>query len=106
MNISDKINFRGKFRQYDADGNPYLYKIGDTVELNGKKFVAVKPTTSKIPGTQEGESHWKSIGGDSTFYISETPPPNPNVGDRWYVPSTAILYTFVKEESSQFWVEL
>lgn len=55
MNISDKINFRGKFRQYDADGNPYLYKIGDTVELNGKKFVAVKPTTSKIP--EIGRAH-------------------------------------------------
>jgi hypothetical protein len=106
MNVSDKLNFRGTFRQYDADGNPYLYKIGDVVELKGKKFVALKPTTSKIPGTQEGETHWRSIGGDTAFYISETTPPNANIGDRWFVPSTEILYTFVKEETAQFWVEL
>lgn len=106
MNVTDRINFRGRFRQYDVDGNPYLYKIGDSVEYNGKKYVAVIPTTLKIPGTQEGNPYWKSIGGDNVFYMSENAPITVNVGDRWYVPSTSILYTYIQEETNRFWVEL
>lgn len=106
MNITDKLNFRGKFRQYDVDGKPYLYLIGDTVEHSGKKYVAVKTTSSKIPGTQEGSPYWKVTGGNFGFYIQEDTPAYAEIGDRWYVPSTAILYTLVKEESNKFWVEL
>jgi hypothetical protein len=106
MNLTDKLNFRGKFRQYDVDGNSYLYKIGDSVEYLGEKYVAVKPTSDKIPGTIEGSTFWKSLGGASTFFIQETPPKNSEKGDRWYVPSTSILYTRVYEESNRFWVEL
>jgi len=106
MDRSDKLNFRGKFRQYDVDGKPYLYKIGDSVDFNGKKYVSVIPTSSKIPGTQEGKPYWKELGGLNGFFIQETLPTNPNIGDRWYVPSTAILYTYVQEESHNFWVEL
>lgn len=107
MNITDKLNFRGKFKQYDVDGKPYLYTIGDTVEFNGKKYVAVKPTSVKVPGTQEANPYWKETGGNYSFFIQEPPTPkNANVGDRWYVPSTAIMYTYVQEESNRFWVEL
>jgi len=106
MNTTDVLNFRGKFRQYDVDGKPYLYKIGDSVEHNGEKYVAVKATSAKIPGTIDGNSAWKSLGGDDVFYISETKPVNINIGDRWYVPSTAILYTYVQEGNNKFWVEL
>ena len=76
------------------------------VEYNGKKYVAVLPTTLKVPGTQEGNPYWKSIGGDNVFYMSENAPINVNVGDRWYVPSTSILYTYIQEETNRFWVEL
>jgi hypothetical protein len=106
MAQSDKLNFRGRFRQYDVDGNPYLYKIGDSVDFNGKKYVAVIPTSSKIPATQEGKPYWKELGGANGFFIQETLPTNANIGDRWYVPSTAILYTYVQEQSHKFWVEL
>ena len=105
MAQSDILNFRGRFRQYDVDGKPYLYRIGDSVDFNGKKYVAVIPTSSKIPGTQEGRPYWKELGTNG-FFIQETSPSNPNVGDRWYVPSTAIMYTYVREESNKFWVEL
>jgi hypothetical protein len=106
MNITDKLNFRGKFKQYDVDGKPYLYLIGDTVDYQGKKYVAVKPTSTKIPGTQEGGTFWKSTGGNFGFYIQEDVPAYVEVGDRWYVPSTGILYTYIKEESNKFWIEL
>jgi hypothetical protein len=107
MSKVDTLNFRGKYRQYDVDGKPYLYFIGDTVEHNSKIYVAVKPTATKVPGTQEGKSFWKETGGNFGFFIQEAPAPkNADIGDRWYVPSTAILYTYVKEESHRFWVEL
>jgi len=103
---TDNINFRGKFRQYDVDGNPYLYKIGDSVEYLSEKYVAVKPTSNKIPGTIEGKSFWKSLGGASSFFIQENVPANSEKGDRWYKPSDGILYTRVFEGSNNFWVEL
>ena len=107
MNIADKLNFRGRFRQYDVDGKPYIYLIGDSVEFNGKVYVAVKPTSIKVPGTQEGNVYWKEAGGNYAFYIQEPPAPGlANIGDRWYVPSTAIMYTYVQEQSNKFWVEL
>jgi hypothetical protein len=106
MERTDKLNFRGKFRLYDVDGIPYLYKIGDSVEHNGKLYVAVIPTSSKIPNTQEGNSCWKEVGGNFGFFIQETPPGKAEIGDRWYVPSTAILYTYTREQSNKFWIEL
>ena len=106
MDTTDKVNFRGKFRQYDVDGKPYFYKIGDSVEYLGEKYVAIKPTSDKIPGTIEGSYVWKSLGGASTFFIQEEIPKNSEKGDRWYKPSTSILYTRVFENINKFWVEL
>ena len=107
MNRSDNINFRGYFRQYDVDGRPYLYRIGDSVEYKGLKYVAVKPTSDKIPGTQEGNPIWKELGSENSFYISEPPAPiNVIAGDRWWVPSSGVLYTYVSEGINKFWVEL
>jgi hypothetical protein len=107
MNKSDNINFRGKFRQYDPEGKPYLYLIGDAVEYGSKRYVAVRPTSSSVPGSQEAKNIWKELSGNQGFYIQEPPSPvNVNIGDRWYVPSTEILYTYVQEESNKFWVEL
>ena len=104
MNTTDKVNFRGNFRQYDVDGKPYLYQINDAVKYRGQVYVATQPTSSKVPGTQEGNVYWKAF--SENFYIAEYPPANPDVGDRWYVPSTSILYTRIQEESNKFWVEL
>ena len=106
MSKVDTLNFRGKFRQYDVDGKPYLYFIGDTVEHNAKIYVSVRPTSSKVPGTQEGGVFWKETGGNFGFYIQETAPRNADIGDRWYIPSTAIMYTYIKEGNHAFWVEL
>ena len=106
MNKTDNINFRGKYRQYDVDGRPYLYKIGDSVEYLSEKYVAVQANTNKIPGTNSGDSFWKSLGGASSFFIQEEIPGNSEKGDRWYKPSQGILYTRIYEESNYFWVEL
>lgn len=102
----DIINFKGKYRQYDVDGNPYNYVIGDCVDYNGQLYVAIQNSRTKIPGTQEGKSFWNEFGGKFGFFVQETAPQNADVGNRWYVPSTAIMYTFVREKSNKFWVEL
>lgn len=107
MERTDKLNFRGKYRQYDVDGKRYLYFVGDVVEHKTQLYVCVRATESKVPGTQEGKDYWKETGGNLGFYIQETPAPKTaEIGDRWYVPSTAIMYTYVQEESNKFWVEL
>jgi hypothetical protein len=54
----------------------------------------------------EGKSYWSDLGDSDGFYISEFTPPNSSIGDRWYVPSTGIMYTRIQEESNKIWVEL
>jgi hypothetical protein len=108
MKVTDNLNFRGKYKQYDPDGKAYLYRIGDSVEYKGELFTAVKSNSFKIPGTLQGNAYWRSLGSSDGFYISEYEeiPANPDIGDRWYVPSTGIMYTYIQEESNKFWVEL
>lgn len=106
MKVTDNLNFRGKYKQYDPDGNAYLYRIGDSIEYKGELFTAIKPNSFKIPGTIEGSNYWKSVGSSDGVFISESIPANPDIGDRWYVPSTGIVYTYIQEESNKFWVEL
>ena len=109
MKVTDNINFRGRYKQYDVDGREFLYRIGDSVEYMGELFTTIKPTSStKIPGTLQGNNYWRSLGSSEGFFISEyeETPANPDIGNRWYVPSSGILYTYIQEESNKFWVEL
>ena len=39
MNYTDNINFKGKFKKYDPNGNLMKYSIGDTVEFNGNLYI-------------------------------------------------------------------
>lgn len=107
MANTDNLNYRGKFKQYDADGKPYLYKIGDTVDYKGKKYVAVKPTSSIVPGSANSDSTWlKLAAGGGGFYISDDEPTNTVDGDRWYRPTTSIMYTRISQGIDLIWVEL
>lgn len=107
MNNSDNLNFRGKFKQFDTDGKPFLYRIGDTVEYKGKKFVAVKPTSTTVPGTLSGDSTWKALAAaGGAFYIQEDAPTVAVEGDRWYKPTFSVMYTLIKQETDYIWVEL
>lgn len=105
MNKSDNINFRGKFKLYDVNGSPFLYRIGDTVTHNGKKYVATKPTQKLIPGTASGSSTWEEISSSVQFYFQDENPYSPEVGDRWFRPSSGVVYNYVEENGNKFWIE-
>ena len=107
MNNADNLNFRGKFRQYDADGKPYLYRIGDVVEYKGAKYVALTSTSSIVPTTSTATATWKALGaGGGNFYIQDVLPGSGTEGDRWYRPDVSVLYTLIKQENDMIWVEL
>lgn len=107
MNSADNLNFRGKFRQYDADGKPYLYRIGDVVEHKGMKYVALKSTSAIVPSANTATDTWQSMAaGGGNFYIQDTPPNSVTEGDRWYRPDVSVLYTLIKQENNSIWVEL
>ena len=105
MTKTDNINFRGKFKQYDANGSPFLYRIGDTVSFNGKKYVATKATEKLIPGTIAGSAAWDEISSATNFYFQDENPFSPSVGDRWFRPSNGVVYNFVEENGNKFWIE-
>lgn len=107
MNPADKLNFRGKYKQYDADGKPYLYKIGDVVEYRNEKFVAIKATSFAVPGTTTSESTWQKLGaGGGGFYIQDLPPSGAIEGDRWYRSDVSVMFTLINQENNLIWVEL
>jgi hypothetical protein len=106
MAKTDNINFRGKYKKYDVNGNPYLYRIGDTVSYNGKKYVATQPTENLIPGTINGSAAWDEISTGNNFYFQNENPYSPSVGDRWYRPESNILYNYVEEDGNKFWLEI
>jgi len=105
---SDNLNFRGKYKQYDVNGNPYLYRIGDVVDHKGTQYVAVKNTTSTVvPGGALSETTWQKLGvAGGGFYIQDTPPTSPIAGDRWYRGDVSVLYTCIDQENNLIWVEL
>ncbi len=105
MSNSDNLNFRGKYRQYDADGKPYLYRIGDVVEHKGNKYVAIKSTAASVPSTITTDT-WKPLAGSGSFVISLTPPTSAVEGDRWYRPDISVLFTYIRQENNFIWVEL
>jgi len=104
---TDNLNFRGKFKQYDADGNVYIYNIGDVVEYKGQKYAAVRATSgTTVPGNKTNENTWKAIAAGSGFYIQDDPPVTQIAGDRWYRPTTSIMYTLINQDNNFIWVEL
>lgn len=105
---TDNLNFRGKFRQYDVDGSPYLYRIGDVVEYKGNKFVAVKSTSSVIPNSANAQSTWQKLtaAAGGSFYIQDDLPTGAVAGDRWFRPTPSVLFTLIQQETDLIWVEL
>jgi hypothetical protein len=104
MDGTDNINFRGKYRQYDADGKPYLYRIGDVVEHKGTRYVAVKSSSTNTPTPTSDV--WKPLTSGSRFFIGIQPPTGVVEGDRWYRSDVSVMYTLIKQENNFIWVEL
>ena len=105
MNYTDNINFKGKFKKYDPNGNLMKYSIGDTVEFNGNLYTATKPIIALPPTTVN--AGWELLSSTSSFSISDDPPTNStSEGDRWYNSSTGILYTRIRDDSGYYWIQL
>lgn len=105
MNYTDNINFRGKYRHFDPNGSEAKYIIGDTVEFNGLFYTATETISGVAPNVKN--SGWKHLSSNSNFFIEESPPAGITYkGDRWFKPSTGILYTRVKDDNGMHWVEL
>ena len=105
MNNTDNINFKGKYKKYDPNGNLMKYYMGDTVEFNGSLYTATKTITDVPPN--KINSGWEVLSGTSTFYINDLPPSQLTYkGDRWFRPSIGVLFTRVKDDNGMHWVEL
>lgn len=59
MNYTDNINFKGRYRKYDPNGNLAKYYTGDTVEFNGNLYTATKDITSVPPSVKN--SGWEEL---------------------------------------------
>lgn len=105
MTNTDSINFKGKFKKYDPNGRLMKYSIGDTVEFDGDLYTATEIIIDVSPVV--GDSGWKMLSSPSSFFVMDIPPSSITYnGDRWYVPSTGILYTRIRDENGKHWIEM
>ena len=61
---------------------------------------------SQGPAGPAGPQGIQGPAGGTAYTNSETEPTTKVLGDRWYVPSTARLYTYVNDGTSSQWAEL
>lgn len=85
--------------------NPSLnqtYSSGDRAWIfNGTYWQAVTTSTG-----YSGSAGYTGSKGESSFTLSDTPPSDPIVGDRWFDTNSACLVVWTDDGDSQQWVEV
>lgn len=81
------------------------YGYGDLVEYNGNSFLALREGV--LPTPSDVSNDWYKLNSRSTFYRTTVRPKFAEQGDKWFDPSSGILYTRVKQSNGiMFWIEL
>lgn len=82
-----------------------VYKYGDLVEYNGNSFLALE--NGKLPTPSDTKASWYELNSRATFYRTTIKPKFAEHGDKWFDPSSGVLYTRVKQTNGiMFWIEL
>jgi hypothetical protein len=117
------INFLGRWRAYDVNGNQITYYPGDLVifrtsegfestylatittnrtplsGLNGG-WVSLGGTGSTISGSSGG------TGGRISLTYASSPPASPQVADQWFNSSSGRFFIYMNDGDSNQWVEI
>lgn len=100
----DQINIRGEYQEYDDNGNPISYSIGDVVDFNEKTYIA---NVNNPDHPYIENSGWYQIARGSIFFKDSSVPKFVRSGDKWFDTSTGIMYTMVIQDNGYMhWVEL
>ena len=82
-----------------------IYEYGDLVEYNGSSYLALQE--GKLPAPSDTTDKWYELNSRSTFYRTTIKPKFAEHGDKWFDPSSGVLYTRVKQPNGvMFWIEL
>lgn len=92
--------YKGEFKSIDFNGSPSVYLVGDTVLFQGNIYEVIANTS--LSPTQSPNS-WKFFGNDRPF-VSDKPPINPVVGQRWI--KDGILYYYYQDADGYSWAEI
>ncbi|HCT54549.1 MAG TPA: hypothetical protein DF712_19055 [Balneola sp.] len=98
----DDISYRGEYSSTYPSGEPSRYYTNDAVLFEGKLFVATAAIVGESPDISSRWIPW----GNSRISFRDTEPPDPKVGDKWLIPATGKLYTFIDDTDTKQWVEL
>ena len=99
------FNFVGEFRGKSNTGTPNCYYEGDVVYHEGKAFIASKKVEGISPTLGE-KAGWISLSDREVLYESENQPFYAKVGDSWFNTSTGVMYTRIKNDFAEIWIEL
>ena len=88
-------------REYKK-GNYYSY--GDLVEYKGSSYLALADGNLEIPVSG---AVWYRLNSRNKFYRTTVKPKFSQEGDKWFDPSSGVLYTRIKQSTGDvFWIEL
>jgi hypothetical protein len=104
MKITE-FNFVGDFKSKTPNGNPVQYVMNDVVYYKEQTYIASKNILGSSPDLGE-KAGWICLSKKQVLYELVEPPFYPKVGDEWLDKQTGILYKRIKNEGSEYWVEL
>lgn len=83
----------------------FIYSYGDLVEYDGDSYIAL--TDGKLPTPSKAQKSWYRLNSRKSFYRSDSEPKFSEEGDKWFDPSSGLLYTRIKQTNGvMFWIEL
>jgi hypothetical protein len=104
MKITE-FNFVGDFKFKTPTGSVIQYNKYDVVYFKEQTYIASKTINGSSPDLGERVG-WICLSKKQVLYELDEPPFYPKVGDEWLNKSTGILYKRIKNEGSEYWVEL
>jgi cytoskeletal protein CcmA (bactofilin family) len=118
LQFNDGGSFNGSTIIYDsATGNVVITDTTDSVStttgamvVKGGVGVAGNVVADKFYTTTglywAGNGTQLSTGGGLTYTSDTVPPGTPSIGDQWYNTSTDILYEYLEDGTSSYWVDI
>jgi hypothetical protein len=80
------------------------YSYGDLVEYGGSSFLALRD--GNLPAPSDEKDVWYRLSSTSKFYRTTTAPKFSEQGDKWFDPSSGVLYTRIEQTNGvMFWIE-
>lgn len=95
-----------QYKKLTQNGIPRKYKVDDTVLYRDKLFTLILTnSTAELEPPTKRSKYWMEVSLPDRLLVSTTKPVGIKfLGDRWYNPTTTLIYTYVKNDDYYIWL--